>query len=87
MAAFDFNDIDAPGGVSAPQLAVAVVEPVPGIRLDLEDRLGPGVSGFENIDTILSKLSGAPTVVVLGPSLDSPSGVLLPTDDSAPSAS
>ncbi|MDW3178595.1 MAG: P-loop NTPase [Acidimicrobiia bacterium] len=68
MAAFDFNDIDAPGSAAAPQLAVAVVEPVPGIRLDLEDRLGPGVSGFENIDTILPKLSGAPTVVVLGPS-------------------
>ncbi len=68
MAAFDFNDIDAPGSAVAPQLAVAVVEPVPGIRLDLEDRLGPGVSGFENIDAILPKLSGAPTVVVLGPS-------------------
>ena len=68
MAAFDFNDIEAPGGAAAPQLAVAVVEPVPGIRLDLEDRLGPGVSGFENIEAILPKLSGVPAVVVLGPS-------------------
>lgn len=68
MAAFDFNDIGIPGDVPAPQLAIAVIEPVPSIRLDLEDRLGPGVSGFENVEAILPKLSGAPTVVVLGPS-------------------
>ena len=68
MAAFDFNDIGDPSDVAAPQLVVAVVEPVPGIRLDLEDRLGPGVAGFENVEAILPKLSGASTVVVLGPS-------------------
>jgi len=68
MAAFDFNDIGGPSDGAAPQLAVAVIEPVPGIRLDLEDRLGPGVSGFENVEAILPNLSGAPTVVVLGPS-------------------
>ncbi len=68
MAAFDFNDFEEPTSAAPPQLAVAVVEPVPGIRLDLEDRLGPGVSGFESIDAILPRLTGAPTVVVLGPS-------------------
>lgn len=67
MAAFDFNDV-GDGNAVAPQLAVAVVEPVPGIRLDLEDRLGPGVSGFENVEAILPRLTGSPTVVVLGPS-------------------
>ncbi len=67
MAAFDFNDVEATPGASA-GLAVAVVEPVPGIRLDLEDRLGPGVSGFDSIESILPRLAGGPTVVVLGPS-------------------
>ncbi len=68
MAAFDFNEFEEPSSAAPPQLAVAVVEPVAGIRLDLEDRLGPGVSGFESIDAILPRLTGAPTVVVLGPS-------------------
>ena len=67
MAAFDFNDVESPAGVGA-ALAVAVVEPVAGIRLDLEDRLGPGISGFESVEAILPRLNGGPTVVVLGPS-------------------
>jgi len=67
MAAFDFNDIE-PAGRAETQLAVAVVEPVPEIRLDLEDRLGPGISAFENIESIQPRLTGVPTVVVLGPS-------------------
>ncbi len=69
MAAFDFNEFEetaAPQG--AAQLAVAVVEPIPGVRLDLEERLGPGVSGFETIESVLPRLLGSPTVVVLGPS-------------------
>ena len=69
MAAFDFNEFEetqAPGG--SPQLAVAVVEPIPGVRLDLEERLGPGVSGFETVEAVLPRLLGSPTVVVLGPS-------------------
>lgn len=69
MAAFDFNETDetaVPSG--APQLAVAVVEPIPGVRLDLEDRLGPGAAGFETIEAVLPRLLGSPTVVVLGPS-------------------
>lgn len=69
MAAFDFNEFEesqAPAG--GPQLAVAVVEPIPGVRLDLEERLGPGVSGFETIEAVLPRLLGTPTVVVLGPS-------------------
>ena len=69
MAAFDFNEFEeAEAPVNSPQLAVAVVEPVPGIRLDLEDRLGPGAAGFETIEAVLPRLLGAPTVVVLGPS-------------------
>ena len=68
MAAFDFNDVESPAGVGA-ALAVAVVEPVAGIRLDLEDRLGPGISGFESVEAILPRLNGGPTVVVLGLSL------------------
>jgi len=68
MAAFDFNDFEEPQAAAPAQLAVAVVEPVPGIRLDLEDRLGPGVSGFESLDAVLPRLTGSPTVVVLGPS-------------------
>ena len=69
MAAFDFNEFEeAEAATSAPQLAVAVVEPIPGVRLDLEDRLGPGVSGFEAIESVLPRLLGSPTVVVLGPS-------------------
>lgn len=67
MAAFDFNDVEASAGVVA-ALAVAVVEPVPGTRLDLEDRLGPGASGFESVESLLPRLNGGPTVVVLGPS-------------------
>ena len=67
MAAFDFNDVEGPAGVGA-ALAVAVVEPIAGIRLDLEDRLGPGISGFESVEAILPRLNGGPTVVVLGPS-------------------
>ncbi len=50
------------------QLAVAVVEPVAGVRLNLEDRLGPSVSGFETVEQVLPRLGGTPTVVVLGPS-------------------
>ena len=71
MAAFDFNDFE---GTPAPasQLAVAVVEPVAGIRLDLEDRLGPGVTGFETVEGLLPNLVGEPTVVVLGPSCSDP---------------
>lgn len=71
MAAFDFNEFEntpAPAG----QLAVAVVEPVAGIRLDLEDRLGPGVTGFETVEGLLPNLVGEPTVVVLGPSCSDP---------------
>ena len=49
-------------------LAVAVVEPVAGVRLNLEDRLGPSVTGFETIEHVLPRLNGTPTVVVLGPS-------------------
>ena len=67
MAAFDFNDVEAPAGIGS-ALAVAVVEPVPGTRLDLEDRLGPGASGFETVESLLPRLNGGPTVVVLGPS-------------------
>jgi len=70
MAAFDFNEFEeapAPSGGGS-QLAVAVVEPIPGVRLDLEERLGPGVSGFETIEAVLPRLLGIPTVVVLGPS-------------------
>ena len=67
MAAFDFNDVEAPAGIGS-ALAVAVVEPVPGTRLDLEDRLGPGASGFESVESLLPRLNGGPTVVVLGPS-------------------
>ena len=70
MAAFDFNDMSAPEPATpAPsQLAVAVVEEVPAVRVDLEERLGPGVSSFERIDEIIPRLNGAPVVVVLGPS-------------------
>lgn len=50
------------------QLAVAVVEPVAGVRVDLEDRLGPSVNGFETIESLIPQLGGAPTVIVLGPS-------------------
>ena len=50
------------------QLAVAVVEPVAGVRLNLEDRLGPSVSGFESVEQVLPRLGGTPTVIVLGPS-------------------
>lgn len=73
MAAFDFNEFEEAGAPSsAPQLAVAVVEPIPGVRLDLEERLGPGVSGFEAIEAVLPRLVGSPTVVVLGPSCSDP---------------
>jgi len=69
MAAFDFNEFEeSEASAGAPQLAVAVVEPIPGVRLDLEERLGPGVSGFETIESVLPRLIGSPTVVVLGPS-------------------
>lgn len=69
MAAFDFNEFEESDTAShAPQLAVAIVEPLPGIRLDLEDRLGPGATGFEAIEAVLPRLLGSPTVVVLGPS-------------------
>ncbi len=50
------------------QLAVAVVEQVAAVRLELEDRLGPSVSGFESLGQLLPRLGAAPTVVVLGPS-------------------
>lgn len=50
------------------QLAVAVVEPVAGVRLNLEDRLGPSVTGYETIEHVLPRLNGTATVVVLGPS-------------------
>lgn len=72
MAAFDFNDLETSDTAGTPQLAVAVVEPVPGTRLDLEDRLGPGIAGFETIDSLLPRLTGGPTVVVLGPSCSEP---------------
>ena len=67
MAAFDFNEIAQPKP-SQVQLAVAVLEEVPPIRVDLEERLGPGVTGFESIDDLLGRLDGSPVVVVLGPS-------------------
>lgn len=69
MAAFDFNEFEeAEATAGAPALAVAVVEPIPGVRLDLEDRLGPGAAGFETVEAVLPRLLGSPTVVVLGPS-------------------
>ncbi len=70
MAAFDFNEITpaAPIAPAPMQLAVAVVEAVPAVRLDLEERLGPGVTSFERIEDVLPRLNGTPVVVVLGPS-------------------
>ncbi len=50
------------------QLAIAVVEPVAGVRLNLEDRLGPSVTGFDTIEQVLPQLNGTATVIVLGPS-------------------
>ncbi len=73
MAAFDFNEFEeAEATAGAPALAVAVVEPIPGVRLDLEDRLGPGAAGFETVEAVLPRLLGSPTVVVLGPSCSDP---------------
>ncbi len=54
------------------QTAVAVIEPVAGVRLNLEDRLGPGASGYESVEQVLPHLSGTPTIVVLGPSCSDP---------------
>jgi pilus assembly protein CpaE len=71
MAAFDFNEVSSPQQKQSQPLAVAVVEAVPAVRLDLEERLGPGVSGFERVEDLLSRLSGTPVVVVLGPSCSS----------------
>ena len=69
MAAFDFNEFEeVTPQTNSPQLEVAVIEPIPGVRLDLEDRLGPGVTGFETIDDVIPRLAGSPTVIVLGPS-------------------
>lgn len=68
MAAFDFNETEDPAMSQSGQLAVVVVEPVAGVRLNLEDRLGPSVTGFETIEQLLPRLGAAPTVVVLGPS-------------------
>ncbi|NNC81917.1 MAG: P-loop NTPase, partial [Acidimicrobiales bacterium] len=67
MAAIDFH---ASEGGSAP-LAVAVVEEVPSVRVDLEERLGPGVTGFERLEDVMGRLNGSPVVVVLGPSCSS----------------
>jgi len=67
MAAIDFH---ASEGGSAP-LAVAVVEEVPSVRVDLEERLGPGVTGFERLEDVMGRLNGNPVVVVLGPSCSS----------------
>ena len=75
MAAFDFYETEEPGMSQGGQLAVAVVEPVAGVRLNLEDRLGPSVAAFETIEQVLPQLGGTPTVVVLGPSC-SDAGVL-----------
>ncbi len=50
------------------QLAIAVVEPIAGVRLNLEDRLGPGATGYESVEQVLPHLTGTPTIVVLGPS-------------------
>ncbi len=69
MAAFDFNETQPP---SQPvQLAVAVVEEIAAVRVDLEERLGPGVTSFERIEDVLPRLNGSPVVVVLGPSCSS----------------
>ena len=68
MAAFDFHEAEESGMSQGGQLAVAVVEPVAGVRLNLEDRLGPSVSGFESVEQVLPRLGGTPTVIVLGPS-------------------
>ncbi len=73
MAAFDFNEITPNEPAPAPmQLAVAVVEAVPAVRMDLEERLGPGVTGFERVEDIVPRLNGTPVVVVLGPSCSEP---------------
>ena len=68
MAAFDFYETEGAAMSQSSQLAVAVVEPVAGVRLNLEDRLGPSVSGYESVEQLLPNLAGTPTVVVLGPS-------------------
>jgi len=64
MAAIDFHAAEEG---SAP-LAVAVVEEVPSVRVDLEERLGPGVTGFERLEDVIGRLNGSPVVIVLGPS-------------------
>lgn len=68
MAAFDFNSFEEEQPPATIQLAVAVVEQVPATRLDLEERLGPGVTGFDSLDQVLPRLTGGPVVIVLGPS-------------------
>ena len=69
MAAFDFNEVQPQ---SQPvQLAVAVVEEIAAVRVDLEERLGPGVTSFERVEDVLPRLNGSPVVVVLGPSCSS----------------
>lgn len=73
MAAFDFQQTGDTSMSSPGQMAVAVVEPVAGVRLNLEDRLGPGASGYESVEQLLPQLSGTPTIVVLGPSCSDPS--------------
>lgn len=72
MAAFDFQQTGDTSMSSHGQMAVAVVEPVAGVRLNLEDRLGPGASGYETVEQVLPQLSGTPTIVVLGPSCSDP---------------
>jgi pilus assembly protein CpaE len=70
MAAFDFNEVSEPQGQPM-QLAVAVVEEIGSVRVDLEERLGPGVTSFERVEDVLPRLNGSPVVVVLGPSCSS----------------
>jgi pilus assembly protein CpaE len=58
-------------GGGAPQVAVAVIDADQAARSRLAMQLGPGATPFASINELVSRLTGQPVVVVLGPSFAS----------------
>jgi pilus assembly protein CpaE len=64
-----------PGDASATDVAVAVVDEDQTTRSRLAMQLGQGATPFSAIDELAGRLTGAPVVVVLGPTYQDPSAL------------
>jgi pilus assembly protein CpaE len=76
---FPGSGSDGPSFTSggAPDVAVAVIDADQAARSRLAMQLGQGATPFASVDDLVGRLSGTPVVLVLGPSHQDPSAILV----------